>query len=70
VFAPARTPHPVIDKLNVALRQVLETPAVKERMTRDGYEPTPSSPAQARAQLEKELPVWARLIKERGITGE
>jgi tripartite-type tricarboxylate transporter receptor subunit TctC len=70
VFAPAAAPRPAIDKLNAALAKALATPAVKERMTKEGFEPTPSSPAQARARVEKEMPQWARLIKERGITAE
>lgn len=68
VFAPARTPPAIIEKLNLALRKALDTPAVKDRMVKDGFEPTPSTPAEARARLEKELLAWARLIKERGIT--
>lgn len=39
-------------------------------MQRQGFEPTPSSPAQARARVEKEMPQWAKLIKERGITAD
>jgi hypothetical protein len=39
-------------------------------MTREGFDPTPSTPAEARARVERELPVWAKLIKERGITAE
>jgi len=70
VFAPAGTPGPVIDKLNAALNQALGSAALKERMTREGFDPTPSTPAQARARLEKEMPQWAQLIKERGITTE
>jgi tripartite-type tricarboxylate transporter receptor subunit TctC len=70
VFAPAGTPKAVIDKLNATLVKVLETPAVKERMAKEGFEATPSTAAQARARLEKELPQWARLVKERGITAE
>jgi len=68
VFAPAGTPRPVIDKLNQALNQALATPALKERMVREGFDPLPTTPEQARARLEKEMPVWARLVKERGIT--
>ncbi len=68
VFAPAGTPKPVIDKLNTALNQALGTVALKERMTKDGFDPMPSTPEQARARLEKEMPQWAKLIKERGIT--
>ena len=70
VFAPAATPAAVIDKLNAALRQTLEQPGVKARMAKEGYDPMPSSPMQARERIERELPQWAKLVKERGITGE
>jgi tripartite-type tricarboxylate transporter receptor subunit TctC len=70
VFAPAKTPATIIDKLNAALRTALESPALKERMLKEGFEPIPSTPAQARERLEKEMPVWNKLVKERGITGE
>ncbi len=70
VFVPAKTPQPIVDKLNQALRRTLETPAVRERMVKDGFDPIPSSPSEAKARLEKELPAWTKLIKERGITAE
>ena len=70
VFAPSATPKPVLDKLNVTLGTVLQSAAVKERMAREGFEPTPSTAAEARARLETEMPKWAKLIKERGITAE
>jgi len=70
VFAPAKTPQPVTDKLNAALRQALETPALKDRMAKDGFDPLPTTPAEARSRLEKEMPVWAKLVKERGITAD
>ena len=70
VFAPASTPKPIIDKLNATLNQALGTPALKERMAKDGFDPIPSTPEQARARLEQDMPKWAKLIKERGITAE
>lgn len=70
VFAPAATPKPVIDRLNATLGAVLQSAAVKERMAKEGFEATPSTPAQARTRLETEMPQWAALIKERGITAE
>ncbi|MES2188363.1 MAG: tripartite tricarboxylate transporter substrate binding protein [Pseudomonadota bacterium] len=70
VFAPAATPKAVIDKLNASLNQALNTPALKARMSKEAFDPTPGTPAEARARLEREMPVWARLIKERGIKGE
>lgn len=68
VFAPAHTPKPVIDRLNETLAKVLASAAMMDRMTREGFEATPSSAADARARLETEMPQWAKLIKESGIT--
>lgn len=70
VFAPAGTPLPVLDALNAALRRTLEAPAVKARLVREGFDPIPSTPAEARARLEREMPQWAKLVKERGITAD
>jgi tripartite-type tricarboxylate transporter receptor subunit TctC len=70
VFAPAATPKAVVDKLNTALNQALNAPALKERMIRDGFDPIPSTPAQARSRLEQEMQQWAKLIKDRGIKAD
>ena len=70
VFAPAGTPKPIIDKLNMALNATLAAQATKDRMLKEGFEPMPSTPEAARQRLEKEMPMWAQLIKQRGITAE
>ncbi|QWE16223.1 tripartite tricarboxylate transporter substrate binding protein [Polynucleobacter sp. AP-Nino-20-G2] len=70
VFAPAGTTQPVVDKLNATLNTTLGNATLKARMTKEGFDPIPSTPAQARQRLEKEIPVWARLIKERGIASD
>lgn len=70
VFAPAATPKPVIEKLNASLVAVLGSSAVKARMTKEGFDATPSTSAEARTRLETEMPKWAKLVKERGITTE
>ncbi|MCG5261830.1 tripartite tricarboxylate transporter substrate binding protein [Cupriavidus gilardii] len=70
VFAPAGTPQPVIAKLNAALNTALNAPTLKARMVREGFDPMPTTPEQARMRLAKEMPLWAKLIKERGISAE
>lgn len=70
VFAPAGTPAAVIDKLNSTLNATLGNATLKARMTKEGFDPIPSTPAQARQRLEKEIPLWAKLIKERGISSD
>ncbi|SFD24502.1 Tripartite-type tricarboxylate transporter, receptor component TctC [Cupriavidus sp. OV038] len=70
VFAPTGTPKPIIDKLNASLNSALAAQATKERMVKEGFEPTPTTPEAARQRLEREMPMWAKLIKQRGITAE
>ncbi|WP_354685178.1 tripartite tricarboxylate transporter substrate binding protein [Cupriavidus necator] len=70
VFAPAGTPKPVVDRLNTALNAALASQATRDRMLREGFEPTPTTPDVARQRLETEMPMWAKLIKQRGITAE
>ncbi|MDQ2149560.1 tripartite tricarboxylate transporter substrate binding protein [Alcaligenaceae bacterium A4P071] len=69
-FAPAGTPQPVIDKLNATLNAAIESPALAKRMVEQGFDPLVSTPAEARTRLAQEMPVWAKLVKERGITVE
>ena len=65
--APAATPKPVIDKLNASLAKALENPTLRARMAKEAFDPTPSTPEQARARLAAEMPLWAKLVKDRGI---
>lgn len=70
VFAPANTPRPIIDKLNAALNKAISSPELKDKLIKDGFDPLPSTPAQAQARLTQELPAWSKLIKERGISAD
>ncbi len=70
VFAPANTPQPIIDKLNGALNKALNSPQLKDKLVKDGFDPIPSTPAQAQTRLTQELASWNKLIKARGITAE
>ncbi|HZP76685.1 MAG TPA: tripartite tricarboxylate transporter substrate binding protein [Pseudolabrys sp.] len=48
-FAPAKTPQPVVDKLNAAIQQALKDPKIAARMQRDGYMPDGRSAAETAA---------------------
>ena len=56
--------------MNASLVKALNTPALKEKMIKEGFDPETSTPAEAKAKLTKELALWAKLVKERGITAE
>ena len=57
LIAPARTPKPVIDKLNAALEQALAMPQVRETLAKQQAQPQPGAPgdfaALIRVQLER-----------------
>lgn len=44
--APAKTPQKVIDKLNAAIGDAMDLPAIQDRLERMGFKPTPMEPDQ------------------------
>ena len=67
VMVPAKTPQPVIDRLNQAFVQALKSPAVLEKLRVQSTEPLGTSPAEYAAYIEKELARWASVVKSTGV---
>jgi tripartite-type tricarboxylate transporter receptor subunit TctC len=70
VFAPAGTPEPVIEKISAALQKALASPEVKARVAQLGGDMQKGTPDHARQFVNEQMSLWARVIKERGITTE
>ena len=70
VLAPARMPRDVVQKLNIALGQVLAQAAVKERFAAVGAEVQPSSSDELAAWIRDDLAVWVNVVKQAGIKVE
>lgn len=68
LFAPAGTPKPVIAQLQAALAKVLDAPDVKEKLDGVGAEPYRSSPEEFSAMIQRELPRWAKVVKDSGAS--
>ena len=68
--APARTPRPIIDKLNKALRDALASDEVKRQLSNDGTDITPGSPEDYAALIDKDEKKWAQLVKASGVEPE
>lgn len=66
VFAPARTPQAIVDKLNAEIRKAIDSPELKERFDQVGGEAKPFSPAELRAFVEAEHAKWAKVVKASG----
>lgn len=64
LFAPARTPGDVIEKLNAALNKALALPAIQARLAQGGSEALgPSTPEQADAFGKRERGQWVSFIQ-------
>ena len=67
MFAPARTPRPIVLKLNAALSLLLQTDEVRQRLSGMGLEVTGGSPEQLAAYVREETARWSTLINEAGL---
>ncbi len=66
LYAPAGTPRAVIDNLNAAMKQALTETVVVERLAARGAVAIYSTPEAQLQHITKELPMWARLVKDAG----
>ena len=66
ILAPARTPAPVVEKLNAEIRRALQSADVRERMMKLGAEPSPTTPEQFAALIQSELKKYAAVVKASG----
>ncbi len=70
LLAPAKTPKPVIDRLNREMVAALKAPEVVEGLKSRGIDAAPSSPAEFAAYIRAENTKWSKIIKQSGIKGE
>jgi tripartite-type tricarboxylate transporter receptor subunit TctC len=67
MFAPAKTPRDVLNRLYRETAKALRTPEVREKMARLGAEPMDYNPEQFNAYIRDEIVANAALVKAAGI---
>jgi len=70
VFAPARTPKPIIDKLSSEIAKVVATPAFKQKALEQGAVADYQSPQQMADAVKLESARWAEVVKATGIEAD
>ncbi|HTN48487.1 MAG TPA: tripartite tricarboxylate transporter substrate binding protein [Burkholderiaceae bacterium] len=70
IFGPKGLSPEVVQRLNTEVNAVLKNPEFRERLKTLGYEAAGGTPADFARVVANDSAKWARLIKERGITGE
>ncbi len=70
VFAPAKTPPVIVNKLHSEIRNALKATAVREALTAIGMEPVGNAPAEFAAFVEKSIKRYAEVVKLAGLQAE
>jgi tripartite-type tricarboxylate transporter receptor subunit TctC len=66
MFAPAKTPAPIVDQLNAEIVRSLQSPEVKQRLFESGAEVVGSSSADLTAAMKSEMATTGKLMKDVG----
>jgi tripartite-type tricarboxylate transporter receptor subunit TctC len=70
LFAPRGTPQAVLERVSAAVKEILDQPALKTRLTEGGSEPIWSSPAETDRFVREEYARWAPVVKAANIKPE
>lgn len=65
---PAKTPAPVVTRLQAELVQILAEPAIREKLRLASMEPVGNSPAEFRKVLDADVARWRPVIQKYNIT--
>ena len=68
VFAPAKTPAPLVKRLNDELMKVVKSPEVTASLSKMGSSDVAGTPEQFAQFIVRELPYWESLVKRSGAT--
>jgi tripartite-type tricarboxylate transporter receptor subunit TctC len=70
IFAPAKTPRPIVDKLSTDINKVLKEPASLERWKTLGFDPIGTTPDAFAERQKGDLAYWTKMIDYTGIKVE
>ena len=70
VLAPAGTPKPVVDRLNVEINKMLRDPQTRERLAPIGIEPAGTTPERFAEVIRMDLVKYAKIAKDANIKPE
>ena len=68
IFAPAKMPRAIVDRLNEVVRKAIAMTDVRERLISTGADPVLSTPEQLAELLNRDHAKWGKLIRDNNIT--
>ena len=68
IFAPAKTDPAVVAKLNAAVEEVIDEPAIQDKLKSIGFDPIHGSPADADKYFRAEVKKWGEMVNALGLS--
>ena len=70
VLASSKTPPEIIKRMNEELNKVLKNPEVAKKLDAQGIDIVGGSSEQARSFIEKQMTIWAKVVKDNDIKAD
>jgi tripartite-type tricarboxylate transporter receptor subunit TctC len=70
LFAPAKTPEPIITRMYKEVARVVRIPEVRQKLIEQTADPVGSTPQELQETVKRDLLRWADVIGKAGIKGE
>ncbi|MFZ9253325.1 MAG: tripartite tricarboxylate transporter substrate-binding protein, partial [Hylemonella sp.] len=67
VLAPAKTPADVVQRMNAAINKAMKNPDVAARLDAQGIDVMGGTPQAGQAFLERQMDIWAKVVRENNI---
>jgi tripartite-type tricarboxylate transporter receptor subunit TctC len=68
VLVPAKTPRPIVERLNAEIVKILKRPDLRERFAAQGAEAVGSTSAEFAAHIRREIDKWGKVVRAAGLT--
>ncbi len=70
VLAPAKTPPDILKRMNEVLNTILKTPDIAKKLDAQGIDVVGGTPDAARVFIEKQMDIWAKVVKDNNIKAD
>ena len=64
LLAPAKTPRPIVEKLNAEVVRILNLPDIRQYLVTQGLDPAPTRPEEFSAYIRSEVNKWSRVVRD------
>jgi tripartite-type tricarboxylate transporter receptor subunit TctC len=67
ILAPAKTPAPIVQRMNEALNKVMKSPDVAQRLASQGIDVMGGTPQAGQAFIERQMDIWGKVVRDNNI---